>query len=97
LAKKRARAADSSEDETVNLAGLRAERDPDRDTLHVPEDGNQVQVPDEAASSSHDVPRDAPLEAAAAAPLSEDEKDLQRVIQDIVAQNQKTDRDNIME
>ena len=69
---------------------MRADRDPDRDTLHVPEDGNQVQVPDEAASSSHDDPRDASLEAAAAAvPLSEDEKDLQRVIQEIEEQQKK--------
>jgi hypothetical protein len=77
--------------------GPRADRDR-RDTLHVPEDGNQVQVPDEAASSSHDDPRDASLEAAAAeVPQTEDEKDLQRVIQEIEAQQQQTDRDNIME
>jgi hypothetical protein len=66
------------------------------DPLHVPEDGDKVQVPDGAASSSHDDPREAPLEAAGAAPLSEDAQ-LQRVIQDIEEAQKKADRDSVME
>jgi hypothetical protein len=66
------------------------------DSLHVPEDGDKVMVPDAAASSSHDVPREAPLEAAGAAALSEDAQ-LQRVIQDIEEEQRNADRESAME